>query len=264
MNDMNDMKATKRQGWVCMVIGALLSGAQGVAAMPVVSVDLDPLLPGIQSVASVDQGDTFVIDLVLTVPVTTPMDTFVFELAFNSSPGTLGLSGGNGSPTAGGMVGPPPAGIAPFGAFDSNAFFSPGAPLLLSPGAPMTAAVFMAALPSGYTSQSGTYGILVNGAPSVDPGEYSMFSLTFEALTPGNSSVLPIPGSDPSGGPGGIFYAGSSVPFDVAAGAVTVLDTGVELPEPPALALFFLGLISLRRFSLVRFRDPSLEVTGLA
>jgi MYXO-CTERM domain-containing protein len=223
-----------KQWMARLALGVLLTGVKPALAMPLVSIDLDPATPGIQDTLSIDAGNSFTVNMVLSVtgaPVA--MDTVLFETVFNSAGPVLGLSGG--APTAGALAGAVPIALDAYSAF------------LLLPGAAMATAAAPYTPAAGFAGQSGGHGMLLLGAPPV-LGEFSFYSLTFDALVPGTSEIAPSAGA---GLPleGGIGFLGTVVPFDIASATVTVTDPGIQLPEPSILALFGLGLLGLRRFS---------------
>jgi hypothetical protein len=223
-----------RNTWIGgLTVALFLSNAPAALALPIISVDLDPATPGIQSTLSVDVGTSFTIDLVVTGDGV-PFDLAIFETVFNSAGAVLGLAGGTGSPTAGGLA------ALGFGAGDAYA------PNLLAPGAPMaTGPIFAPA--AGFSGQSGGIGMLLfGGSPFV--GDFSVYSLTFDALVAGSSDIAPSAGA---GLPaeGGLGFFGTPVAFAAAGATVTVDDIGPVIPEPSILALFALGLLGIGGFS---------------
>ena len=61
----------------------LLIGAPTASAIPLVSIDLDPSMPGIQSALSVSSGSSFMIDVVFTGDGVASIDLFAFDAVFN-------------------------------------------------------------------------------------------------------------------------------------------------------------------------------------
>ena len=73
--------------------------------------------------------------------------------------------------------------------------------------------------------------------------DVTLFSLTFDALIVGTSTVLPSPGFPPP--LGGLALGGFPVPFTLASGTVTVTGVPAAVPEPSTLLLFGTGLVGL-------------------
>ncbi|MCH7916254.1 MAG: PEP-CTERM sorting domain-containing protein [Deltaproteobacteria bacterium] len=205
---------------------------------------MDPGTAGIQTILTVDPGDVFTIDVVYTGDGTAVFDTFAFDVVFNDLGAVLGLAGGTGSPTAGSIAGTVPSPLIAdlFGA----AFVVPGLPLTPS-GLPFP-------IPAPFTAGSDGLGMQAFGSPFTDGPigagvTIDLFSLTFDALAPGMSTVDPSVGSGfPLGGLAftpGFFQDPVSVLFSVAGGTVTVT------PEPGTLLLLgsgLAGLAALRRW----------------
>ena len=227
-----------KRGFAGLAGGLILFGAQFSQAIPIMSIDLDPATAGIQDTLTVDSGTSFTIDLLITGAGET-MDSVYFETVYNSSGAVLGLSGGSGSPTAGSLAAPFPVGPGLFGALDLNSFAA------VVPGSPLAPPPFPFTPAPGFSGQSGAYGMLLLGGPAV-LGEYSLFSLMFDAVTPGISTIAPSAGAF---GEGGLSFFGFPVPFMTADATVTVLDPGLPVPEPSSLVLFGLGLMFFRRFA---------------
>jgi hypothetical protein len=214
-----------------------LAPLQSAFAMPLVSVDLDPATPDVQNALTVDAGTAFTIDLVVS-GTGAPIDALLFEMVYNDRAGTLGLAGGTGLPIAGSLAAPPPTGPGTFGVLDTNSF-SP-----VAPGSPLAAPTLSFAPTPGFAAQSGAYGMLLLGGPAVS-GDFTLFSLTFDARSPGASAIAPSAGAP---GQGGISFFGTPLAFESAGATVTVLDSGTPVPEPPVLALFLIGLLVSPRF----------------
>ena len=219
----------------------LFVGVTSASAVPVISVDLDPGVAGIQSTVSIGAGSSFKIKVTFTGDGATLFDAFSFDTVFNDAGAVLGLAGSAGSPTAGGV-----AALAPFLAVD------PGSGAFVVPGSVLTPIAMGFPIPAPFTGQSGGIGIAALGPPfllgglPIGPGvTIDLFELTFDALMPGMSSLAPSAGVVPVSF-GGLSLIGANLPFTSAGGIVTV--TGV-ISEPASFLLFVTGLGGLTRFS---------------
>lgn len=222
----------------------LFGGSTTASAVPVVSIDLDPGTAGIQSSLSVVSGASFTIDMVLTGDGVFAFDSFAFAADFNNLGAVLGLSGGTGSPAAGGITG-----LAPILAAD---LFS-GAPV--GPGTPLTPSGVPFPLTPGFTASSDGVGIVSLGLPfgplPIPAGvTIDLFSLTLVAMAPGASDVIPNAGGLPGGLLlGGLALGGAPVPFATTGGTVTVMPSVGAIPLPAAVWLFATALVGLLGFS---------------
>jgi len=203
------------------LMSLVLCGASMEAGAISVSVDLDPGTVGIQSTRSVVAGTSFTVDVVLNGDGSTVFDTFGFDVFFNDmGAGVLGLSGGTGTPTPGSIGATAPISFVP---------------LSLGPF-PLTAP---------FTAQSGGVGglsvVLPFGFPIAfsTTTTHSLFSLTFDALLPGMSTMLPSIGIPPLGG---LALAGIPVSSTLTGGTLTVTDGQQAIPEPRTIFLFATGL----------------------
>ncbi|MBL4667233.1 MAG: hypothetical protein JKY04_07640 [Sneathiella sp.] len=208
----------------------LIGGGTNASAIPVISVDLDPTTPGIQTTLNVLAGSSFTLDLVLTGDGSSLFDAFAFAADFNSSGAVLGLTGGTGMATAGTI-----AGTAPVTALD---IFTAGP---AAPGVLLTPSGVPFPVTPGFLTSSDGFGILSIILPFAGPiaagTTIDLFSLTLDALTPGTSRVILSAG----GVLGGLAFAGVSVPFISASGSVTVS----AIPLPAALPLYGAGIAVL-------------------
>jgi len=200
----------------------LIGGGTNASAIPVLSVDLDPTMPGIQTTLNVLAGSSFTLDLVLTGDGSSLFDAFAFAADFNSSGAVLG---GTGMATAGTI-----AGTAPVAALD---VFTAGP---AAPGVLLTPSGVPFPVTPGFMASSDGFGILSIVLPFAGT-TIDLLSLTLDALTPGTSRVILSPG----GGLGGLAFAGVSVPFISASGSVTVS----AIPLPAALPLYGVGIAVL-------------------
>lgn len=217
----------------------LFVGVTSASAVPVISVDLDPGVAGIQSTVSIGAGSSFKIKVTFTGDGATLFDAFSFDTVFNDAGPVLGLAGSAGSPTAGGI-----AALA--------LAVDPGSGAFVVPGSALTPIAMGFPIPAPFTSQSGGIGIAALGPPFLLGGlpigagvTIDLFELTFDALMPGMSSLAPSAGVVPASF-GGLSLMGANLPFTSAGGTVTV--TGV-ISEPASFLLFVTGLGSLTRFS---------------
>ncbi|OUR77347.1 hypothetical protein A9Q83_11670 [Alphaproteobacteria bacterium 46_93_T64] len=215
----------------------LFGGATNASAIPVISVDLDPTTPGIQTTLNVIAGSSFTFDMVLTGDGSSLFDLFAFAADFNSSGAVLGLPGGM---RVAGTI----AGTAPVTALDiSTAATTVPGSLLGTLPFPVT---------PGFTTSSGGVGIISLTTPFAGPipagTTIDLFSLTLNALTPGTSRIIPSTG----GGLGGLVYAGAFVPTTLRGGSVTVS----AIPLPAAFPLFAAALAGFGFAGYRRRRMP--------
>lgn len=208
----------------------------------IISIDLFPGMAGIQTTRTVVQGSSFTIDVVYTGDGIATFDTFAFAADFNDSGAVLGLAGGA---TAGSIAMPISSCVG--GCLDafSAAFVMPGDALVTSlagiPSFPFPISPF-------FTASSDGVGILSIGLPfgggvPIPVGDtIDLFSLTFDALMAGTSTVLPSDG----GGFGGLALDPDFVPFTLASGTVTVArGNDPVVPEPGTMLLMGSGIVGL-------------------
>ena len=147
-------------------------------AAALISVDTDPLTPGIQSSLNVDLGDTFTVEVIISddaiAPTPTIFNAVILEAFFNDAGAVLGL----------GPTGAIAGSLAGTTAFTFDAIST----TLVTPGASLTQGA--STLGGGFTSGSGAVGLL--GVPFFTVGavSQSIFSLDFTALYPGTSTIL--------------------------------------------------------------------------
>ena len=207
---------------------ALHLSASSASAAPVISMDMDPGTPGIQSALTVAPQTTFNVDVVISddggAPSPFLFQEITLEVLFNNAGPLLTL--GPTGPLAGALA----AAAGSLDAFSGFAPTSAGAALGVGgSGAPT----------GGFASGTGGLG-LANGTPpaffTVGPGPaISVFSLQFSAgMLTGTSTLLPsivVGGTTPV-----VRFEGQPVASTLVAGQVTVI------PEPGTLALFAVGL----------------------
>ena len=215
--------ATRRS---VLVLGGLLWLAESFAvAAPILSIDMDPAMPGVQTSLTVTPGTEFSIDVLLSAN-DTPFNAVFLHLLWNDEGDVLG-PGPNGA-VAGAATGTQPT-IDPF----SLAFTSPGTPLSQFP-LPVDHPI--------YGSSSGAMALLALGTFPTTPPEISLLSFDFVAHSPGVSRIV---ADGPMGNPEfallieGI-HAGANVP-----GSITVARPA---PEPGVASLFLLGAVGALYF----------------
>ena len=210
-------------------------------AAAIISVDTDPLTPGIQSSLTVAPTTPFTVGVVIfddgtpLSPVT--FDTVILETFFNDAGAVLGL--GPTGPIAGAIAGAFPT----FDVFSGFVSTGPGTPLGIGPSSPAPP----------FASGSGAIG-LSNPLFAIAPGPAtSIFSLDFIALTPGSSTILAA--GSPPGSPE-LALASIPIPATLAPATITVTSpTTTAVPEPitvvgSALALGFGMVFGKRRKQL--------------
>lgn len=196
-----------------VVFGMLVSLTGPAKSGPVITVDMDPTMPGVQPTLTVMQSTTFTVDVVVFDDVRMPspsiFDIVGFELSYNNMGIVLGA--GPTGPLAGALAGTP----ITFDLF-SVAMVVPGSPLMLVPSSSAP----------GFASGTGAMG-LSNSAPFFSVGPLgpavAIASIDFTAIAPGTSTLLPF--ADPAVlGPGGPFFLQRTpVPSVIESSQVTVL-----------------------------------------
>lgn len=210
-----------------LVGGALAVTASNASAAPMLAIDLDTTMMGIQSMLSFDVG---------AAPASISAAVVAFDPMGLSFADTVGLDVTS-SMTSVGALGPVTTlgGLFPF-AIDlfSFAAVAPGA--VLTPfGAPSAGSLGLL----GFGSLAGP-GIL--GAVPVSLIDFTILP----GMTVGSTTFTIVPGAG-----GALFLAGFPVATGGAGATLTLTDSGpVPVPEPGALLLFgagLLGLAGLRR-----------------
>ena len=211
----------------------LFSRVTTLHAIPIISVDLDPGMAGVQSTHTVNPGDIFTIDVWLTGDGTSAFDSVGLDVAFNDLGAVLGLGPGltPGAPTAGSLAATSPTTVDVFGGF-----------VPVTTGSPLTPDFFPFA--PGFAGGFGGLGMtsLAFPFPTVGAGvDIGIFSLTFRALTPGTTTLLAT--GFPFGTGSELALASIPVLTTLAPSTITVASAGV--PEPATLFLFVSGLAAL-------------------
>ena len=217
-----------------LVVGGIFwLGVGRAPAVPILNIDLDPAISGIQTSLNVAVGATFSVDVVVTHRGT-PFDTVILEVLSNDDGVVLGP--GPSGPIAGAAAG------TQF-TIDGFSFTqtSPGVPLTIFP-TPMH--------PPAFASTSGAVGLLAPSTFSMVPPVVPLFSLEFTALAPGTSHIL---ASGPFGDPEFALGAEGIRADDSVPGLVTVLPDRVPVPEPSIVPLLLLGAICVR-YSSTKFK----------
>lgn len=233
---MREAPITPSKLWAASLAMALLLlvSIPSASAALLVSIDMDPTTPGIQSTLTVVEGTNFDVDVVLTSDGS-PFDTAILQIDFNDAGSTLGLVGG---PTAGSIVATSPLVID---AFTGLPVLS-GAPLSTLPAPPSV----------GFTETTGATGVVsLLGPFFLAPLSVTdLFGQSFNALALGTSSLIANTGLL-----GGLAGFGQPAAFSTIAGTVNVIaapvnpPTPTPAPEPTILMLFGAGLLGLARFT---------------
>ncbi|MCP5152798.1 MAG: hypothetical protein H6983_01440 [Ectothiorhodospiraceae bacterium] len=241
-----------RAARAAVAIGVLSAGAAAQAA-PVLGIDLDPGLVGVQGTRTVLLGTTFTVDVVLSDDGTgtspTVFDTALVEAFFDDAGPVLAL--GPGGALAGAIAASSAATID----LQTFSIVSAGDALGAGPSEAPTAGTVGGLGP--FAAGTGRLGLLslfaLGGTPfEVGPadGAVSLFSFDLTASAVGTSTVLAaaVPGGGPAlaytpipGGPVTAYDPG------LMAGVVEVVERPTDVPEPGSLALVAVGLLALPR-----------------
>lgn len=239
-----------RNSFCCLIAGGLLVTTGHTLAAPVVAVDMDPSVMGIQSTLSVPLGTTFTVGIVAWddgVPPTPILaDSVILETFFNDA-GVVLIPGPTG-PLAGGLAG---SGTA----MDFFGFVP------TVPGAPLTVGPPSVAVPPLFTAGTGAVGLLdpfpfmLGLAPS--PAG-SVYSIDFTAVAVGTSDI--VAAGSPLGSPE-FALAGFPVGASLIPGMVTVMPPGGggggAVPEPSEYVLMGFGLLGVLVWHQRRRRVPA-------
>jgi hypothetical protein len=205
----------------------------GAAGTPLLSIDLDPETPGIQSSRSVAAGGSFDVEVLLTGDGATLFDTLGLDVLFNDSGSALGFT----PPALAGAMADRAIDVLDIIAFAPIKSGSALASALEPP--PMGFASGLGGVV--YTSLGGPFDLVGDGV------EVSLIRASFLALTQGRSTMAMAP---IFGGPL-LAFEGNAVSVDLAFGELTVTASGPTPASEPSLPLLvfaaILGLAAKRR-----------------
>ena len=211
----------------------------------IVSVDLDPSTPAIETTHSFAVGVPFPVDLVLTDDGVSPLTPSILitgaELSFNDSGAVLSSSGIITTTTPISAL-PAFESLMPVGITIVDAYGGGSLPPPIS-STPLTVA---AGTPSaGYSSTTGSSGITAaSPGKTLPPGtSVVLYSTTFTPTAPGTSTIIAGSGAGIGGGVIALDASYDPIPNTFVASTVTVI------PEPSTLALTALGLLGLLTFA---------------
>ena len=209
---------------ICTI--ALFGLGVEVSAAPVIAVDLNTTVAGIQPTRTIAAGNEFLVDIVYTGDGQAIFDTFTLDVVFNDAGTVLSLTSED--PSAG-----PIADTAPTLALD---FFGS---VPVASGDALTVDSFP--VRQGFDDGLGGVSIASVGDtpfPMVSDGEtIGLFRLGLRAVSLGTSTVAST--GFPFGANAELALAGTPVPATLESATVTVV------PVPPALALLAAGLLVL-------------------
>ena len=225
-----------RKTWTGIVVAALFLflGVTTASAVPIISVDMDNTMAGIQNTLNVTPGTTFTVDVVIdddgNAPSPTTFDTVILEMFFNDSVSVL--SPGPTGPVAGALAG---------NSIFTASLFGPLGPLV--PGTTVLGTGPSSAPAGGFAGGSGAIGLFDFLSFTVTPGSpTTIFSMDFTAGVLGfpSSSQILAAGTGPFGSPE-LALGGNGIAAILAPGTVNV-GVSVALPTPGTLALLLPGL----------------------
>jgi hypothetical protein len=203
----------------CILLMLLVISSNTASAVPIISIDTNPGMAGIQNSLTVNSGDTFNVDVVLTGDGTSTFDTVILDLDFDSSV-LMFLD----PPLAGSL-----AGQSPTSAID------PFSGLSVVQGSALTS------LYGPASGSLGGVGIISAGAPfdTIAAGATaSILSLSFQAISVGSSTLQLSEIFGPI-----LTLGGDAVDYTIEGASIRSEGNVSPVPEPSTMMLLASGLL---------------------